>query len=48
VASSFEVFRQKFYTQSSYPVGLGALSLGVKRPGPEGDHSPPSSAEVKE
>jgi hypothetical protein len=26
----------------------GALSLGVKRPGCEGDHSPPSSAEVKE
>jgi hypothetical protein len=27
---------------------LGALSLGVKRPGREADHSPPSSAEVKE
>jgi hypothetical protein len=26
----------------------GALSLGVKRPVREGDHSPPSSAEVKE
>jgi hypothetical protein len=26
----------------------GALSLGVKRPGSEADHSPPSSAEVKE
>jgi hypothetical protein len=25
----------------------GALSLGVKRPGREADHSPPSSAEVK-
>jgi hypothetical protein len=25
----------------------GALSLGVKRPEREGDHSPPSSAEVK-
>jgi hypothetical protein len=25
-----------------------ALSLGVKRPGRETDHSPPSSAEVKE
>jgi hypothetical protein len=25
----------------------GALSLGVKRPGSEADHSPPSSAEVK-
>jgi hypothetical protein len=26
----------------------GALSLGVKRPGREADHSPPYSAEVKE
>jgi hypothetical protein len=26
----------------------GALSLGVKRPGREADHSPPSGAEVKE
>jgi hypothetical protein len=26
----------------------GALSLGVKRPGREADHSPPSSAEVTE
>jgi hypothetical protein len=26
----------------------GALSLGVKRPGREADHSPPSSAEVRE
>jgi hypothetical protein len=25
----------------------GGLSLGVKRPGREADHSPPSSAEVK-
>jgi len=25
----------------------GALFLGVKRPGHEADHSPPSSAEVK-
>jgi hypothetical protein len=25
----------------------GAFSLGVKRPGREADHSPPSSAEVK-
>jgi hypothetical protein len=24
------------------------LSLGVKRPGSEADHSPPSSAEIKE
>jgi hypothetical protein len=26
---------------------LGALSLGVKRPGSEADHSSPSSAQVK-
>jgi hypothetical protein len=26
----------------------GTLSLGIKRPGREADHSPPSSAEVKE
>jgi hypothetical protein len=26
----------------------GCLSLGVKRPGHEADHSPPSSAEVRE
>jgi hypothetical protein len=26
----------------------GALSLGVKRPGRDADHSTPSSAEVKE
>jgi hypothetical protein len=26
----------------------GALTLGVKRPGCEADHSPPSSAEIKE
>jgi hypothetical protein len=30
---------------ASYPPG--ALSLGIKRPGREADHSPPSSAEVK-
>jgi hypothetical protein len=26
----------------------GALSLGVKRPGSEAEHSPPSSGEIKE
>jgi len=31
----------------SYPVGTGALSPAVKRPGHEADHSPTSSAEVK-
>jgi hypothetical protein len=45
-----------FTTASSLAVGPtqppiqwlpGALSLGVKRPGREADHSPPSSAEGK-
>jgi hypothetical protein len=31
-----------------YQMGTGFLSLGVKRPEREADHSPPSSAEVKE
>jgi hypothetical protein len=31
----------------AYPMGAGALSPGVKRPGRETDHSPPSNAEVK-
>jgi hypothetical protein len=33
---------------ASYPMVTGVLSLGVKRPGREADHSPPTSAEVKE
>jgi hypothetical protein len=32
---------------ASYPVGSRDPSPGVKRPGREADHSPPSSAEVK-
>jgi hypothetical protein len=35
-------------TQPPMQCVQGALSLGVKRPGREADHSPPSSAEVKE
>jgi hypothetical protein len=35
-------------TQPPIPGVPGAVSLGVKRPGREADHSPPSSAEVKE
>jgi hypothetical protein len=31
----------------SYPMGTGGSFLGVKRPGREADHSPSSSAEVK-
>jgi hypothetical protein len=34
-------------TQPPIQWGLGAFSLGVKRPGSEADHSPPSSAEAK-
>jgi hypothetical protein len=33
---------------ASYPRGTRALSLGVKWVGHEADHSPPSSAEIKE
>jgi hypothetical protein len=33
---------------ASYPVGTRGSFLGVKRLGCEADHSPPSSAEVKE
>jgi hypothetical protein len=33
---------------ASYPMVPGTLSLGLKRLWPEADHSPPSSAEVKE
>jgi hypothetical protein len=33
---------------ASYPMGTRDLSLGVKCPEREADHSPPSNAEVKE
>jgi hypothetical protein len=33
---------------ASYPMGTRSSFPGVKRPGREADHSPPSSAEVKE
>jgi hypothetical protein len=33
---------------ASYPMGTKGSFPGVKRPGREADHSPPSSAEVKE
>jgi len=33
---------------ASYPVGIRGFSMVIKRPGREADHSPPSSAEVKE
>jgi hypothetical protein len=31
----------------SYPIGAGFYSRGVKRPGHEAYHSPPTSSEVK-
>jgi hypothetical protein len=33
---------------ASYPMGNGGFLIGVKRPGREADHLPPSSAKVKE
>jgi hypothetical protein len=32
---------------ASYPLGVGRFFSGIKRPGRETDHSPPSSAEVR-
>jgi hypothetical protein len=32
---------------ASYPMGTSGPSLGIKRPGRETEHSPPTSAEVK-
>jgi hypothetical protein len=32
---------------ASYPMGIGGSYTGLKRPGSEADHSPPSRAEVK-
>jgi hypothetical protein len=44
-SGNFWIHPRKYYnTQIIIP---WALSLGVKRPGREADHSPPSSAEVK-
>jgi hypothetical protein len=37
-----------FSTKPPVQLVAGALFLGVKRPGSDADHSPPSSAEVKE
>jgi hypothetical protein len=33
--------------QASCSVGIGVISQGLKRPGPDVDHVPPSSAKVK-
>jgi hypothetical protein len=35
-------------TQPPIQWAQGTLSLGIKRPGREADHSPPSNAEAKE
>jgi hypothetical protein len=40
--------RRQYCIGSPMQWGPRAYSLGVKRPGCEADHSPPSSAEVKE
>jgi hypothetical protein len=32
---------------TSYPMGTGGSFLGVKRPGREADHSPPTSVKVQ-
>jgi hypothetical protein len=45
-AGSFSI-HHRVQTGSGTQRVPGALSLGVKRPGREADHSPPSSAEVK-
>jgi hypothetical protein len=46
----FTTASRKALTPTQPPIQWvsGALSLGVKRLGREADHSPPSSAEVKE
>jgi hypothetical protein len=38
---------QLYLTQPLIQLVAGAISLGVKQPGREGNHSPPSSTEVK-
>jgi hypothetical protein len=41
-------FSLHYHVQNGSEAQQGALSLGVKWPGREANHSPPSSAEVKE
>jgi len=43
----YKVVSKSFRTESIIQRVTGTLSLGVKRPRREVDHSPPSSAEVK-
>jgi hypothetical protein len=40
-------FVNTYYEPRSYPLGTGAISPEVKRPGREAHHSPPTIAEVK-
>jgi hypothetical protein len=47
-AENFSLHHRVQTTQPPIQWVPGAISLGVKRPGREADHSPPSSAEVKE
>jgi hypothetical protein len=41
------ISQDKIYVKNRVIISLGALSLGLKRPESEANHSPPSSAEVK-
>jgi hypothetical protein len=45
-ARDFSLFH-RVQTGSSHIMGIRALSLGIKWQGREADHSPPSSAQVK-
>jgi hypothetical protein len=48
VMSEFSLLHVVFGVHpTSYPMNTGGSFLEVKRPGREGDHSPPTSAEVK-
>jgi hypothetical protein len=47
-AGNFSLHHRVQNCSRAHPASYPALSLGVKRPGREADHSPPSSAEVKE
>jgi hypothetical protein len=46
--NSFKQCLSLWPTQPAIQRVLGVLSPGLKQPGPEADHSPPSSAEVKD
>jgi hypothetical protein len=48
VASVLKLGMGHFFTIFSYPMGTRGFFPGIKQPGREADHSPPSSAEVKE